>query len=80
MGPEERLIEMKHLPEKAEVSEISNIETLELRALKDMVESYEKQVIQEALKKSGGDKSKAAEILDVSVRTLYYKMERYGID
>ncbi|HPZ18610.1 MAG TPA: sigma 54-interacting transcriptional regulator, partial [Fervidobacterium sp.] len=80
MGPEERIIEMKHLPEKAEVSEISNIETLELRALKDMVESYEKQVIQEALKKSGGDKSKAAEILDVSVRTLYYKMERYGID
>ena len=80
MGPEERIIEMKHLPEKAEVNEISNIETLELRALKDMVESYEKQVIQEALKKSGGDKSKAAEILDVSVRTLYYKMERYGID
>jgi transcriptional regulator with PAS, ATPase and Fis domain len=72
MGPEERIIEMKHLPEKAEVSEISNIETLELRALRDMVESYEKQVIQEALKKSGGDKSKAAEILDVSVRTLYY--------
>jgi len=32
------------------------------------------------LKKCNGDKSKAAEMLDVSVRTLYYKMERYGID
>ena len=80
MGPEERIIEMKHLPEKAEVNEMGNFETFEIRALKDMVESYEKQVIQEALKKSAGDKSKAAEMLDVSVRTLYYKMERYGID
>ncbi|HOS52505.1 MAG TPA: sigma 54-interacting transcriptional regulator [Fervidobacterium sp.] len=80
MGPEERIIEMKHLPEKAEVNEMGNFETFEIRALKDMVESYEKQVIQEALKKCNGDKSKAAEMLDVSVRTLYYKMERYGID
>ncbi|NLH37125.1 MAG: sigma 54-interacting transcriptional regulator [Thermotogaceae bacterium] len=80
MGPEERIIEMRHLPEKAEVNEMGNFETFEIRALKDMVESYEKQVIQEALKKCNGDKSKAAEMLDVSVRTLYYKMERYGID
>lgn len=80
MGPEERIIEMKHLPEKAEVNEMGNFETFEIRALKDMVESYEKQVIQEALKKCNGDKSKAAEMLDVSVRTLYYKMERYGIN
>ena len=80
MGPEERIIEMKHLPEKAEVNEMGNFETFEIRALKDMVESYEKQVIQEALKRAASDKSKAAEMLDVSVRTLYYKMERYGID
>ncbi len=80
MGPEERIIVMKHLPEKAEVNEMGNLETFEIRALKDMVESYEKQVIQEALKKCNGDKSKTAEMLDVSVRTLYYKMERYGIN
>ncbi|MFN3328918.1 MAG: helix-turn-helix domain-containing protein [Fervidobacterium pennivorans] len=33
-----------------------------------------------ALKQTGGDKVKAAKMLDISIRTLYYKMERYGID
>ncbi|QAV33678.1 PAS domain S-box-containing protein [Fervidobacterium changbaicum] len=83
MGPEERYIDLKHLPDdsgaKAEKKE-AEFTDLGEKPLKDMVEEYEKKVITAALKQSGGDKVKAAKMLDISVRTLYYKMERYGIE
>ncbi|MGQ9855813.1 MAG: sigma 54-interacting transcriptional regulator [Fervidobacterium sp.] len=83
MGPEERYIEPKHIPEfsteKPEIVESENRQD-KIGPLKDMVEEYERQIIINALKQSGGDKMKAAKILDISVRTLYYKMERYGIE
>lgn len=79
MGPEERYIELKHLPERDPYHESKGVE-VRVGPLKDLVEEFEKQVIREALKKANGDKFKAAELLDISVRTLYYKMERYGIE
>lgn len=79
MGPEERYIELKHLPERDPYHESKGVE-VRVGPLKDLVEEFEKQVIREALKKAKGDKFKAAELLDISVRTLYYKMERYGIE
>ncbi|MEJ5257022.1 MAG: sigma-54-dependent Fis family transcriptional regulator [Fervidobacterium sp.] len=83
MGPEERYIEPKHIPEfsteKPEIGEPENRQD-KIGPLKDMVEEYERQIIINALKQSGGDKMKAAKMLDISVRTLYYKMERYGIE
>ncbi|ODN30645.1 sigma-54 interaction domain-containing protein [Fervidobacterium thailandense] len=79
MGPEERYIELKHLPERDSYHEPKSTE-VKVGPLKDLVEEFEKQVIQETLKKANGDKFKAAEILDISVRTLYYKLERYGIE
>lgn len=83
MGPEERYIELKHLPEDSSLKvekkeeEFSDIGE---KSLKDLVEEYEKKIILSALKQTGGDKVKAAKMLDISIRTLYYKMERYGID
>ncbi|NPU89595.1 MAG: sigma-54-dependent transcriptional regulator [Fervidobacterium sp.] len=83
MGPEERYIELKHLPEDSGLKvekkgeEFSDIGE---KSLKDLVEEYEKKIILSALKQTGGDKVKAAKMLDISIRTLYYKMERYGID
>uniref|UniRef100_A0A7C4RV04 Sigma-54-dependent transcriptional regulator n=1 Tax=Fervidobacterium thailandense TaxID=1008305 RepID=A0A7C4RV04_9BACT len=79
MGPEERYIELKHLPERDSYHESKGVE-VRVGPLKDLVEEFEKQVIREALKKANGDKFKVAELLDISVRTLYYKMERYGIE
>ncbi len=83
MGPEERYIELKHLPEDSGLRvEKKDEEFTDIgeKSLKDLVEEYEKKIILTALKQTGGDKVKTAKMLDISVRTLYYKMERYGID
>ena len=83
MGPEERFIEIKHLPEDSGIrteKEESEILPLGERTLKDLVEEYERKIILTALKQVNGDKSEAAKLLDISIRTLYYKMERYNIE
>jgi len=48
--------------------------------LNDAVAETEKVHIVNALKLSGGDKSKAAAALDIPLRTLYYKCKRLGIE
>jgi len=42
-------------------------------------EALEKQLIAEALRQTGGNKSKAARLLDISERSLWYKLTRYGL-
>jgi len=48
--------------------------------LKDVVEATERQAITAALEASGGNRRAAAQRLDVSLRTLFYKMSRYGLE
>ncbi len=47
--------------------------------LKDLVEMAERQAITAALEESGGNRREAAKRLGVSLRTLFYKIDRYGI-
>jgi two-component system response regulator AtoC len=42
-------------------------------------ETLEKQLIAEALRQTGGNKSKAARLLDISERSLWYKLTRYNL-
>src|SRR6059036_1245858 len=48
--------------------------------LRDAVELAERQAITAALAAAGGNRREAAKQLGVSLRTLFYKMDRYGID
>jgi two-component system, NtrC family, response regulator AtoC len=48
--------------------------------LEDRVDGYEKNLILEALKETGGNKMKAAEVLKVNRATLMSKIKKYGID
>src|SRR4030043_2271522 len=48
-------------------------------SLKNTVRALEKQQIQAALKKTGNNKTKAAELLDISYRTLFEKITEYGL-
>ena len=45
-----------------------------------VLEELEKELILKAIKKAGGNKSKAAALLGLTRRTLYSRMERYSID
>jgi len=48
--------------------------------LREAVEAAERQAITHALLGAGGNRRAAAKRLGVSLRTLFYKMDRYGIE
>jgi two-component system NtrC family response regulator len=54
-----------------------NVDKLELGDMNLKVEQMEKALIDKALKKTGGNQVKAAELLNISERTLRYKLSRY---
>ncbi len=45
-----------------------------------VLEELEKELIQKAIRKAAGNKSRAASLLGLTRRTLYSRMERYGIE
>jgi PAS domain S-box-containing protein len=47
--------------------------------LEAVVEDAEKQHIAEVMRECGNNKTKAAKQLDISLRSLYYKLEKYGL-
>jgi two-component system response regulator PilR (NtrC family) len=48
--------------------------------LEKIVAEYEKDIIQKALKKTGGVKKHAAKLLGITFRSMRYRLEKYGID
>ncbi len=55
-------------------------EDVERRSLADAVANLEKELIIEALKETRGNQTKAAKLLDTSLRIINYKIKKYGID
>jgi len=47
--------------------------------LKEAVRDLEKRIIIQALVKTGGNKTRAAELLDLSYATLFAKLKEYSI-
>jgi two-component system response regulator AtoC len=52
-------------------------DALNLAGLNVQVEQLEKQLIQQALNKTGDNKARAAQMLDISERSLWYKIKKY---
>jgi len=48
--------------------------------LEDVVEQAEKRYIEQIIKECNNNKTKAARLMDISLRSLYYKLERYGLE
>lgn len=48
-------------------------------SLKDAVEAAERRAIRAALRATGDNKTQAARLLDISVRALWYKLDRLGL-
>lgn len=83
----ELLIDVHHLPElknKKSPNEPSlnypNDSFAIDRSLSDMMDEYEGKIIQQTLLRLNGNKTLTAKTLGLSVRNLYYKIEKYNIE
>lgn len=63
-----------------ELPEMYNNLFLEGGSLDGLVGNVEKNILQKALERSGGNKTEAAKLLNISFRSLRYRLEKYGID
>ncbi|MEI5908156.1 sigma 54-interacting transcriptional regulator [Bacillus spongiae] len=82
MDYQETIIKLEHLPNLKLDSHHANKERedSEQRDLTKLVDGFEKDVIAYTLCKHDGNKTATARALNISVRNLYYKLEKYGID
>ena len=71
------LIQWKDLP--TELTAKSNTSVPLDRKLNEVVENAEKEAIQSALQNCDFHRENTAKQLGISIRTLHYKMSRYGI-
>ena len=67
-----------HLPPSLQTAEASG--TVTRVSLSDAVAGFEKDLIQDALKSTRGNRAKAARLLDTTERVLNYKVRKYGVD
>ncbi|HPA93761.1 MAG TPA: helix-turn-helix domain-containing protein, partial [Petrotogaceae bacterium] len=73
LGPADRIITSAHIPDIVESNERST------GNIKELLDEYEKKIIIEMLEVCHGNKTEAAKRLGLTVRNLYYKLDRYGI-
>lgn len=86
MAYNETVIDGKHLPElknkepgRQESAEILE-HGMESASLAEMIERYEAEIISRTMEKTKGNKTKAAKLLGLSIRNLYYKLEKYKLE
>lgn len=72
------IIDAHHLPPTLQTAESSG--TIVNVSLKDAVEVYEKDLIQDALKTTRGNCAKAAKLLSTTERIISYKARKYEIE
>jgi len=73
----DKVIYGHHLPPTLQTSETSD--TGPSGSLRDAVEGFEREMIMDALKSSGGNMAKAARLLNTSERVIGIRVDKYGI-
>ena len=73
-----QVIHGHHLPPSLQTADASG--TVTRVSLKDAVEGFERDLIQDALKTTRGNRAKAARLLDTTERILNYKVRNLGVD
>jgi transcriptional regulator with PAS, ATPase and Fis domain len=83
----ESFINVQHVPElknkKADDGHSSlqiHVPNTQNRSLADMMEEFESKIIKQALNRFNGNKTVTAKELGLSVRNLYYKLEKYNLE
>jgi Nif-specific regulatory protein len=72
------VIHAHHLPPTLQTAEASD--TITRVSLSDALDAYEKDLIQDVLKTTRGNRTKAARLLDTTDRVVNYKVKKLGID
>ena len=72
------VVHAHHLPPSLQTGEASGTTTNV--SLADAVDAYEKDLLQDALKTTRGNRVKAAKLLDSTERIVSYKVKKHGID
>jgi len=67
-----------HLPPTLQTAEASD--TVQRQSLDESVAAFERDLLQDALKTTRGNRAHAARLLDTTERIFNYKVKRYGID
>ncbi|NLP09783.1 sigma 54-interacting transcriptional regulator [bacterium] len=75
---EDQVLHSYHLPPTLQTADSSG--THARMSLEELVASYEKELIQDALKSSRGNRARAARLLNTTERIIGYKIEKYDID
>jgi Nif-specific regulatory protein len=75
---ETNVVHGHHLPPSLQTAEGSG--TVTNLTLGAAIEAYERDLIQDALKTTRGNRAKAAKLLDTTERIISYKVKKYGID
>jgi PAS domain S-box-containing protein len=80
----ETMIEVQHLPDLQSGPPKGKLEHadhhIRTESLASHMEKYEAEIIRDTLEAVNGNKTLAAKKLGVSVRNLYYKLEKHGIE
>jgi len=84
MNTNERVIQAEHLPhlfsaKKPHTDNIVSAKTEELTELSNVINKAESDYIKIVYYRLDKNKTETAKILGISLRSLYYKMEKYGI-
>lgn len=82
MEQDESIINKKHLPELAHPADKENTPDVMFsykEPLHTVIDKFEKDYIYEVYKRNGYNKTKTAKVLKISIRNLYYKMEKYKL-
>jgi transcriptional regulator with PAS, ATPase and Fis domain len=84
MSFHDRIIQNEHLPplqllRPSQSPPAPPLSYQEAETLQDVMARVEREHIRRALEGANGNKTEAARRLGISVRNLYYKMEKHGI-
>ncbi|RLQ92149.1 sigma-54-dependent Fis family transcriptional regulator [Planomicrobium sp. Y74] len=81
MNINEKVMTEKNIPlNMIKAAEAKNEVAIESGSpLQEQLDTVERGILQRAIEQNNGNKSKTAKSLDISLRTLYYKLEKFGL-
>ncbi len=83
MDAAESVIQLSHIPSllsETKNADLLSVERTPEKSLSQLVDEFERKTIDQTLQYYGGNKTATAKALGVSLRNLYYKMEKHGVE